>query len=74
MPDAGKIKQRMKYTRQTRGKWLNCKLIIVNNERVKQNEGGLYFYSIENLRFIVENDIAIKIFKIKIIIEICIIN
>lgn len=74
MPDAGKIKQRMKYTRQTRGKWLNCKLIIVNNERVKQNEGGLYFYSIENLRFIVENDIAIKIFKIEIIIEICIIN
>lgn len=74
MPDAGKIKQRMKYTRQTRGKWLNCKLIIVNNERVKQNEGGLYFYWIENLRFIVENDIAIKIFKIKIIIEICIIN
>lgn len=74
MPDAGKIKQRMKYTRQTRGKWLNCKLIIVNNERVKQNEGGLYFYWIENLRFIVENDIAIKIFKIEIIIEICIIN
>lgn len=64
----------MKYTRQTRGKWLNCKLIIVNNERVKQNVGGLYFYWIENLRFIVENDIAIKIFKIKIIIEICIIN
>lgn len=74
MPDAGKIKQRMKYTRQTRGKWLNCKLIIVNNERVKQNEGGLHFYWIENLRFIVEDDIAIKIFKIKIIIEICIIN
>lgn len=64
----------MKYTRQTRGKWLNCKFSIVNNERVKQNEGGLHFYCIENLRFIVENDIAIKIFKIKIIIEICIIN
>lgn len=35
---------------------------------MKQNEGGLYFCWMENLPFIV--DIAIEIFKIKIIIEI----